>query len=295
MISYSRIMHRHPIILSIAVISILWLSSCSTDSHQSSTKFTIPQRDTVQFTPKIFTVSLPSCQDDSNNCASVSIRWFEAQKPDLYIPTILSYKRLVPFINSAVHKAILENLRWDITNFQDNDTASMESLAKAFLNDYLRDRLEANNADPIPWNCSIEVSVEHNTQYLITLRSSSYIYTGGAHPLQTTNYYVIATHNPRFLTLHDIVKDTADVRTLAEMELRRMYDIPLYHDLRNHGFMLASNALPLSSNFAFTRYGLTLVYNPYDISPYSMGMHTIQLPYNALTGLLRKDIVQSVQ
>ena len=59
--------------------------------------------------------------------------------------------------------------------------------------------------------------------------------------------------------------------------------------------MLSENSLPLTSNFAFTRNGLTLVYNPYDISPYSMGMHTIQLPYQALAGLLRRDIAQSVR
>lgn len=284
-----------PVILYVSIFSLVGLYSCTTDSQRTSTLYTIPQKDTLLFTSKAFNLSLPSCKEDSNNCATVSIRWVEVQKPNVNTRTNLSNKRVIPFINSAVHKAILENLRWDVTNFQDNDSASMESLAKAFLNDYLRDRSEANNTDPIPWNCSIEVSVEHNTQHFIALRSSSYIYTGGAHPLQTTNYYVIATHNPRFLTLQDMVKDTANLRTIVEMELRRMYDIPIYHDLRNHGFMLSENSLPLTPNFAFTRNGLTLVYNPYDISPYSMGMHTIQLPYQALAGLLRRDIAQSVR
>ncbi len=279
------------VILSVSLFSLVGLLSCTNDSQRTSTHYTIPQKDTLRFASKAFNLSLPSCQEDSNNCATVTIRWVEVQNSVSNPPTQL----LRHFINAAVHKTIIENLQWNVSEFQDNDSATVESLAKAFLNDYVRDISGPQKTDPIPWNCTIEVNVEHNTDYFITLRSSSYIYTGGAHPLQTTNYYVIATQNPRFLTLKDIVNDTSDLRTLAEMEFRRMYDIPLYHDLRNHGFVLSSNSLPLSSNFAFTRNGLSIVYNPYDISPYSMGMHTIQLPYQALAGLLRRDIALSVR
>lgn len=283
------------VILYVGLFSLVGLLSCTNDTQRTSTPYTIPQKDTVRFSSKALNLSLPSCKEDSNNCATVSIRWVEVQSRNSAPSAKTNQQRIQPFINAVVHKTIIENLRWNVTEFQDDDTATLESLAKAFLDDYLRDSSDPHSPDPVPWNCSIEVNVEHNTDYFITLRSSSYIYTGGAHPLQTTNYYVIATQNPRILTLQDMVKDTADLRKIAEMELRRMYDIPLYHDLRNHGFLLAANNLPLSSNFAFTRNGLTLVYNPYDISPYSMGMHTIQLPYQALAGLLRSDIAQSVR
>lgn len=282
-------------IILLSLIMVIWFSSCSTESRNSSSQFTIPHKDTVTFRQKSFSLSLPSCVEDSTNCASVSIRWVEAVSPYPDHETQLPYAQLLPFVNSSISKAVIENLRWDVSTVQDTDTATMESLSRAFLNDYLRDRSASDTTDPVSWNCSVDVSIEHNTEHFITVRSSSYIYTGGAHPLQTTTYYVIATHKPRLLTLHDIVVDTATLRTVAEIELRRMYDIPLYHDLRNHGFTLSSNSVPLSKNFAFTRTGLTLVYNPYDISPYSMGMHTIQLPYSAIAPLLRRDISAIMQ
>jgi len=274
----------------LSFMMVLWLSACSTESRNTSSQFTIPQNDTVAFTQKSFSRSLASCAQDSTNCASVSIRWVEAVRPPLYKETALPYKLLLPLINNSMRKVVIESLRWDVSTLQATDTATIESLSQAFLDDYLRDRSASDTSDPVSWNCSIDVSIEHNTEHYITVRASSYIYTGGAHPFQTTTYYVIATHKPRFLTLNDIVLDTTALRTLADLELRRMYDIPLYHDLRNHGFNLSSNSVPLTKNFAFTRTGLTLVYNPYDISPYAMGMHTIQLPYSTIAPLLRRDM-----
>ena len=278
-------------LLFISFLYSVLLSSCTTEHGGKTDSFSIPQKDSLRFRSTFFEFASKNCSNDSVHCAKVTIRGLEAvmdQGANQSHP--INRKRVVPYINNLIQKAIIEQLRWDVTSVSDSPT--IETLANAFIADYEKDRDEARNNDSVSWQCSIDVSVEHNTEHFVSLKVSSYIYTGGAHPLQTTVYYIITTRTPepKLLSLRDIIQDTVMFKKAAELQLRTMYDIPLHHDLRKHGFIVESNSLPLTKNFSLSRKGITLYYNPYEISPYTMGSHQINLPYSAISHYLRRDM-----
>lgn len=280
-----------PLLLFTFLLYGVLLTSCTTDHGGKTDNFSIQQKDSLRFRTTFFEFASKNSSDDSVHSAKVTIHGLEAvmeQSGDISHP--INRKRIVPFVNNLINKAIIEQLRWDVTTITDSPT--IETLANAFIADYEKDRNQAQTNDSVSWQCSIDVSVEHNTEYFISLKVSSYIFTGGAHPLQTTSYYVVTTRTPepKLLSLRDIIQDTATFKKAAELQLRTMYDIPLHHDLRKHGFIVETNSLPLTKNFSLTRRGITLYYNPYEISPYSMGAHQINLPYSAISHYLRRDM-----
>lgn len=273
-----------------AIFTVLCIcfSSCTTEKSKRAEQFIIPQKDTLLFKKTFFQRKSANCNNDSANCATVTVHGIEALIQTPKENAIINRAIIVPFVNEYIRKEIKENLRWDITSLTDRLT--IEGLADAFIADYERDRNESLNDDTVAWSCSIDASIEHNTEHFITVKVSSYIHTGGVQPLQMSSYSVLSTHKPRLIYLSDIVSDTVALRKLVELKLREKYDIPLYHDLRKHGFTLDSNSLPLTKNFSVSREGLTFHYNPYDIAPHSMGSHMIHLPYRTISHFLRRDL-----
>lgn len=273
----------------ILIIVCICFSACTTEQSKKTDQFIIPQKDTLHFEKTFFQRKSAHCENDTTACATVTIHAVKAMATNSKENTPNNRSTVLPFINDYIQKTIKEHLRWDVSSPQP-DYPTVENLADAFIADYERDKNESPDDDTVQWSCSIDASVEHNTEHFITIKVSSYIYTGGAHPLQMSTYSILSTHSPKLIQLSDIISDTSTLKKIVELKLREKYDIPLYHDLRKHGFTLDSNSLPLTKNFSISREGLTFHYNPYDISPYSMGSHLIHLPYRSISPLLRSDL-----
>lgn len=273
----------------ILIMPCFYFSSCTTEKSKKADQFIIPQKDTLHFKKTFFQRKLAHCTIDSIPCATVTIHAIKALIPNSKANTNSNRLKVLPFINDCIDKTIKEHLRWDISSPQP-DNQTIEGLSDAFIADYERDRGELQDDDTVQWSCSIDASVEHNTEHFVTIKVSSFIRTDGIHPLQLSTYSVLSTHKPRLIQISDIISDTVTLKKIIELRLRDKYDIPLYHDLRKHGFTLDSNSLPLTKNFSISREGLTFHYNPYDISPPSMGSHLIHLPYSSISPLLRSDL-----
>lgn len=118
---------------------------------------------------------------------------------------------------------------------------------------------------------------------LVLMGMASYVYTGGAHGLSMYRYYVFDLKDKKQLRLDDILiggkKHTLKTKLHAK-----------YHDyLRQNDIDPATWAweFALTDNFSFDKDGMTFLYQPYEITPYVMGMPTLQLSYQELSGVVQ--------
>lgn len=122
----------------------------------------------------------------------------------------------------------------------------------------------------------VDASIYSICDGMMSYQVRSYVYSGGAHGLSSTNYIVIDLHNGQVLTETDIFPDKTDDQ-LTEM-LREAFVAQKNmseEELTERGFEL--DAIFANSNFYLNDDSVVFVFNPYDIAPYAEGEQRIAL------------------
>lgn len=140
------------------------------------------------------------------------------------------------------------------------------------------------------WNTQAHVDMVYNAEGVTSLRFTQYQFTGGAHGLQSVFCLVVDMKKRRVLKLNDLFEKGYEqkLRQALEEELRKQYDIPGNAPLNGDKGILFDAHLPVSTNFYLTGNGIGFIYNPYEVAPYVVGQIDLYIPFNRISGLLRK-------
>jgi hypothetical protein len=176
--------------------------------------------------------------------------------------------------------------------------SSPEQYRDALIREYLamyRATLEpATDVPPAPADWEHLETVELNAlqDRGLVLGRTQYVYTGGAHGMQTTTWAVIDRHELRTLSLADFFREPegAELRAIVRDELRRYSGLEQGRPLSEGIFF--EDEPPLSADFYITGQGLVLHWDPYEIAPYSEGGIEISLPWKTIRPLLRIDAME---
>lgn len=115
-----------------------------------------------------------------------------------------------------------------------------------------------------------------NQKGLLTLATSHYYYTGGAHGNYYTVLHSFDTDSTRLLTSEDIFLPDSEAALSALLTTKaQTMQLPVQTD-----------SVPVTTNFAFTKEGLLFDYPPYEIASYADGEIEIILPYAEVSHLL---------
>lgn len=142
----------------------------------------------------------------------------------------------------------------------------------------------ANQQDPSPTSYYLVAKPEligwHKGLVLMGLEADTF--TGGAHGLPTYFYYVFDLQNKKSLKVDDVV--IAGKKSALEQKLKLKYEAYLRQndiDPQDWGWDFV-----LTDNFTFNQEGMTFLYQPYEITPYVMGLPTLELSYQELSGVI---------
>lgn len=164
-----------------------------------------------------------------------------------------------------------------------------EALAVHFLKVYEKDRQETGMS--MPYQFELNGSVLLNSTKLVTLQLSSYVYTGGAHGMNTTTFFVFDAATGKRLFIDDVFVPGFKNRLNALIEARFREDKGLSptDPLDGEKGGLFENSIVFTRNFALTGSGAIFLYNPYEIAPYAAGSTGIELHSGELAGLLKPE------
>ena len=146
----------------------------------------------------------------------------------------------------------------------------------------------ANPRDEI----SLASSVKYRSEDVVVVQLDSFIYTGGAHGISTTQYLNWLPKTDKLLTLEAMLVPGK---------------VPAYEEAlkKQHALWLKKNPLakddPIAydklwpfvpnDNVALLENGLGVTYDHYVLAPYSFGKPTIYIPYRELKGILRPELM----
>ncbi len=125
---------------------------------------------------------------------------------------------------------------------------------------------------------------------LALMRIDGNVYTGGAHDLPSSYYYVFDLTNKKLLTLDDII--IAGQQDALEQKLyAKFYDYLIQMDVEPSSIM-ESWEFAVTDNFVFDETGVEFLYQPYEITPYVFGMPSLHLSYAELKGILKSHYLK---
>ena len=169
-----------------------------------------------------------------------------------------------------------------------------EAYRTAYLTDitepYLQELSEVKSPDKVSfwYNYEFEMraNIESYQDKLVTLKTFTANYTGGAHGMYSTNYFNLDLEKQKVLYLKDILVNDyeASVKKLIISQLQKDYQTT---DLTDK--MITVSDIYPTENFLLHPQGITFCFTPYEIAAYAAGEIEVTLSFKQLKHLLRPN------
>jgi len=123
-----------------------------------------------------------------------------------------------------------------------------------------------------------------------------YIYMGGAHGLETRNYFNFDLKTGNLITEKDLFKSNylAELSEIIKKriveeskEMKETKETEPILSLEDTDFW--ADSIKPNGNFYITDESINFVFNPYEIAPYYMGQTEVSIPFNRLKNILKPN------
>lgn len=131
--------------------------------------------------------------------------------------------------------------------------------------------------------------VTYNKNKIISLLSSNYLYTGGAHPDHAQTGIVYDLNTNKKLELIDILNKTQDeIKQMFIDGFSEMIDADTESYFEDAKETVAKNSDTI--NFYLSKDSLVFFFNPYEIAPYAAGNPSYSIPFNGNEALFKLEL-----
>lgn len=130
--------------------------------------------------------------------------------------------------------------------------------------------------DSLVWEAFIDGEVTYQSSEITCIAINSYLNTGGVHGNTNISFLNFNSQTGKLLQNDDIIKNI-DFLKLAE----KYFNIELQEMLNENGFddYFFGDDFHLPENIGFSDEGVILLYNVYEIAPYSEGIMEFTIPF----------------
>lgn len=159
--------------------------------------------------------------------------------------------------------------------------------------DYLSMKVDLDTTDILSssyiynWEVNDTVLVLYNENDFLTLEFNEYSYTGGAHGNYGTSYINYDTHSGKRFELWDVI-DSKNKDIFLSLIKQKIIDQEL------EDYVFSMDEVTIAEDFALLKNDLILMYNPYEIGPYSTGQIIIDFKYSDLIKYLTPEFKQKL-
>ena len=196
---------------------------------------------------------------------------------------VLNFKRLT-FTGYERFNAFLEQTLLSLALVETNRDKAFRDLPE--LEQYFFQT--AKSRDEI----TLASSVKYRSAEVVVVQLDSYIFTGGAQRISTTQYLNWLPKSDKLLTLEAMLlpgKLPAFEEALKKQHALWLRKNPLAKD--DPAAYTKLWPFEPSDNVALLENGAAVTYDPYRLAPYSFGKPTIYIPYRDLKGILRPELL----
>jgi len=217
-----------------------------------------------------------ACKEDSTLLfTEVNITTDNNILVDINIPKAFGDSEISNNINSEISKLIISKL-----NIGDSETSSSKTIEEsitAFNNEY-RSFVSNFPESTQPWEAQIDGEVMFKSDEVISISLTFYINTGGAH----------GTLQISFLNFNALTgKPIENKKLFNDLEaFKRIAKTHFDKTVKDKNTLFEPDNFILPANIGYTEDGLILLYNVYEIAPYSTGTIEFTIPYEEVDPVL---------
>ncbi len=213
---------------------------------------------TSEFKPAIFKIT----SIDKSFEADISVNYDKAS----------GNTELSQNINTNIEKAIVSAL-----SLTDEEKRDLGAVLKDFNTEFVNFKKDFSEASEPLWELSIETELTYQSEDIITLAISIYVFEGGAHGNDQIKFLNLDTKTGKTLSLSDIIKNETEFKTLAETHFVKSIKAE-DKDLKIEDFFFGE-PFQLPENIGFSEDGLVLLYNVYEVASYDQGYTEFVIPF----------------
>jgi hypothetical protein len=188
-------------------------------------------------------------------------------------------------VDKVINNALTEELIYLLNFNEENEATDIESAITSFTKGYTNLKNQFSE-EATPWEATVSGAVTYEDTRIITLKLDSYLFTGGAHGYNTTHFLNFDKQKGIELDPEALFKNENEFKDYAESKFRTQEDIPSQNDINSTGFMFETGSFYLPENIGYTKKGLQLFYEQYEIASYADGPIVFTFPYQELTKFL---------
>lgn len=208
-----------------------------------------------------------------SNCPTVAI----------HLPKVIDQTKIAQTVNTALEEEIISLLLYDdaleITNLKD--------AIQSFKNGYF-DLQNLYDDESTNWEAKIDCKVTFEDDNFLTIELDSYLFTGGAHGYTSKRLLNFSKKESVELENWQLFKNEENFRVFAESIFREKQQIPKDKPINHTGFMFERDSFYLPENIGFTKDGLKLLYNTYEVASYADGVIEILISFEEVKKYLAK-------
>ncbi len=219
---------------------------------------------------------------EKNNCPEIEVKYIQSNQN--WLNDIVNQRVNNIVINSRPSESPISK-----ANDKRNAKAAIDDFAKSQLLDMPKDR---------SWSYSLIVTPEYLGHVKLGQKDdfelfeiSSYVYTGGAHGMPSSEYLVFDPISKKQVTLNDMLLKGKKSRFKAlAYQSYKAWVKTMDEDLKSYE---QNWPFTLNENVTLTDRGVNIRYPHYEIGPYAYGMPVLTIPYNKLNGILKPRFMPS--
>ncbi|GAB2761616.1 DUF3298 and DUF4163 domain-containing protein [Salinimicrobium soli] len=179
-----------------------------------------------------------------------------------------------PEISKEINRKLEEHVIELVSSEEDPQVSDLEELSNNFILDY-RSAAENFSEEP-PWEAYVNENIYSKTENLVSIGITTEIFSGGAHGYKTLTFLNFDPNTGELYSSKDLF--TPEFKTFVEEKFRQEQNIPQEENINSTGFWFKNDIFRLPSNIGFTEENVILVYNSYEIAPYSAGDIYMEIP-----------------
>lgn len=221
----------------------------------------------------------------------------ESDYSDYAVSIDLSY----PVMTDYPDETVMQKINSYIMHFYlsgsmqgDNGYTDINDRMDSFIEDY-KNEIEADSElfrdyKPVYENNEF-TSIAFNSDYILSLEITEYIFTGGAHGNSSFSLSSFNLETGEPIMLGDIFQgDYKEILNRAgEKIFREHYQADSTQSLYDQGFFGFEKGFALNDNFDLYKGGIKFQFNPYEAGAYVLGAPEVFIPYSEIREIIRDD------
>ena len=208
----------------------------------------------------------------------------ECPNIEINVPNALDESPVAMAINRALKEEVISILSFS----EGQDIDNVDKAIASFSNSYKE--LKSKFPDEVGWEAEINGEVVYEDANIVTVMVNSYSFTGGAHGYASTSILNFDKRRGGELENRELFDDMEGFEKLAEAKFRIQEEIPEGKNINATGFMFEGDTFHLSQNIGYTKEGIQLIYNQYEVASYADGPIVLTLPYEEVNVYLKRKV-----